>query len=192
MKNLSLYITAGLIIIFISLFSVVVVLGKRLNAANREINRLEMNNAQQIDSTRRHLALILTLKELLSIDTLKIDSLSKALKIRPKTILQYVNVETKVHDTIPKIIKTYLTANGSWWAVDSTKCWSWAGFVNINPDSVWLERKSFVFEDKSESVFFWERERRFLFIHFGKKRYYQKTSSKCSSEKVLVIDVKRK
>lgn len=192
MKNVSLYITAGLVIVFISLFSVVVVLGKRLSAAKMEITRLESNSDQLRDSTRQHLALILTLREILSIDTLKIDSLSKALRIRPKTIIQYVQVTKTIHDTVPKIIPAVMAANGSWWAVDSTKCWTWAGFVNINPDSVWLERKLFDFHDRIEQVFYWERERKFLFIHFGKKRYYQKTSSECGSEKVLVIDIKKK
>lgn len=192
MKNLSLYVTAGLIIIFLSLFSVVVVLGKRLSVAKMEISRLESNSDQLRDSTRQHLALILTLREFLSIDTLKIDSLSKALKIRPKTILQYVSVEKRIHDTVTVKVPVIPTANGSFWVMDSTKCWTWGGFVDINGDSVSVTRKLFDYHDRIEQMFFWEREKRFLFIHFGKKRYYQKTSSECGSEKVLVIDIRKK
>jgi len=192
MKNLSLYVTAGLILLFLSLVFVVVVMERRLSAAKVELKRVEINYGQLNDSTRQHLALILTLREILSIDTLKIDSLSKALKIRPKTILQYVNIEKKVHDTVEVMIPVVEAAKGRYWVLDSTKCWKWGGYINISGDSISVTRKLFDYHDRIEQMFFWERERKFLFIHFGKKRYYQKTSSDCGSEKVLVIDIKKK
>jgi hypothetical protein len=192
MKNLSLYVTAGLILLFLSLVFVVVVMERRLSAAKMELKRVEINYGQLNDSTRQHLALILTLREILSIDTLKIDSLSKALKIRPKTILQYVNIEKKVHDTVEVMIPVVEAAKGRYWVLDSTKCWKWGGYINISGDSISVTRKLFDYHDRIEQMFFWERERKFLFIHFGKKRYYQKTSSDCGSEKVLVIDIKKK
>jgi len=192
MKNLSLYVTAGLILLFLSLVFVVVVMERRLSAAKMELKRVEINYGQLNDSTRQHLALILTLREILSIDTLKIDSLSKALKIRPKTILQYVNIEKKVHDTVEVMIPVVEAAKGRYWVLDSTKCWKWGGYINISGDSISVTRKLFDYHDRIEQMFFWERERKFLFIHFGKKRYYQKTSSECGSEKVLVIDIKKK
>lgn len=192
MKNLSLYVTAGLIILFLSLVFVVVTTGRRLSAAKMELRRVEINISQLNDSTRQHLALILTLREILSIDTLKIDSLSKALKIRPKTILQYVNIEKKIHDTVEVKVPVVEAAKGRYWVLDSTKCWKWGGYIDLVRDSVRVTRNVFDYHDRIEQMFFWERERKFLFIHFGKKRYYQKTSSECGTEKVLVIDVKKK
>jgi hypothetical protein len=166
-------------------------LNQRLQGANREIERLEYNYDHLVDSTHQNLALILTLQELLSVDTLKIDSLSKALKIRPKTITKYIEVEKTIHDTIDKPVYVY-PVKDTWLLADSGKCWVWEAVAKISNDSLKVNRTNFDYHDKLTQFFFWEREKKFLFIHFGKKRYYQKSYSDCGTDKTLVIDIKKK
>jgi len=191
MNKLKLY-AIGAVVIILILLAVFLNIEHKSHIRERDrADRLEENQRQLLASTSQQTTLILTLREFLSVDALKIDSLSKALKIRPKTITQYITIEKTIHDTVPKIVKVY-PLKDSWVLTDSDKCWRWSGEAKLQNELMTVNRLRFDYNDKITEFFYWERPRKFLFVRYGKKRYYQKTSSECGTEKVLTIDIKPK
>ena len=182
MKNVSLYITAGLIAVFLVLIGSIVLLGSRLSKAKARVQTLEFNASINNLPNGQHLALILTYRELLSKDTLKIDSLSKALKIRPKTIIKFQQVIKYVYDTVSFPVFVQKVDSGKWNVTDTGKCWVWKGSIFLKNDSLSFRRTSFEFYDKMTQFFYWQRKKKFLFIHYGAKDYFQKTQSTCGKD----------
>ena len=182
-----LYLIAGII-------GLIIIIGYMFN----QIEKLKAEKETQLSNVSqlllekaKHTSLILSYKQAQGIATLKIDSLSNALKIKPKTIERTIEKIVTVHDTTVKEVPVYILGNDRWLISDQDKCWSWKGIAILNNDSLKISRTSFDYTNKTTDIYFWERTKKFWIIRYGKKKTYVKTSSDCGESFTREIDIRK-
>lgn len=99
MTKLLKYITGVLFVFLLILAWQGLQLKNKLDKARTEIERLKDNQAQLLASRAQDQALILTQKELTGKVLAERDSLAKALKIRPKEVIKFVDRIVKETNT---------------------------------------------------------------------------------------------
>lgn len=185
-------IIAGIVLASLFLNWTFFVQNKKLkDAKNVQIENVKNLLAENTHQTR----LILSYKQAEAITSLKLDSLSKALKIKPRTIIKTVEKEVFVKDTSSKEIPvTPLPDSGhikTWKISDQDKCWTWTGIANLKNDSLKVTRTSFDYHNKTTDIYYQERTKRFWLIKFGKKRTFLKSSSECGESYTREIEFQK-
>jgi len=185
------YITGGLVVFLLILAFWGWRLKTKLDKAKTEIQRLKDNQAQLLASRAQDQALILTQKELTGKVLAERDSLAKALKIRPKEIVRYVDrviIET-IRDTV-EVESTFLQ-NMTWHLTDGDQCWKWEADAKLNDFDLDVNRTLFDYRNKSTEVYWWQR-RKFIGLRIGRKDYYQRVLPECGEILTRSIEIKRK
>ena len=153
--------------------------------AQESRDREQENVAVLMGRERQYQHIILTTKEAREIQDLKIDSLAKVLKIKPKQI-ERIQIEVQqIHDTIPVPVPVYIKGPGEWQISDQGECWSWKGTAKLDGDSLRIQRDEFKYENETTGVYFQKRTGKFLCFKVGKKKTFMRSSNKCKAEEAV-------
>lgn len=163
----------------------------KLDKAKTEIQRLKDNQAQLLASRAQDQALILTQKELTGKVLAERDSLAKALKIRPKEVIKFVDRIVKETNTDTVEVESTFLQNMTWHLADGDQCWRWEGEAELNDLDLDVKRTLFDYRNKSTEVYWWQR-RKFLGLRIGKKEYFQKVTPECGDIIVRAVEIVKK
>lgn len=185
------YISGGLVVFLLILAWQGWQLKNKLDKAKSEIERLKDNQAQLLASRAQDQALILTQRELTGKVLAERDSLAKALKIRPKEVIKFVDriVTETTRDTV-EVESTFLQ-NMTWHLADGDQCWKWEADAKLNDLDLDVTRTLFDYRNKSTEVYWWQR-RKFIGLRIGRKDYYQRVLPECGEILTRSIEIKKK
>ena len=191
MTKLLKYITGVLFVFLLILAWQGWQLKNKLDKARSEIERLKDNQAQLLASRAQDQALILTQKELTGKVLAERDSLAKALKIRPKEVIKFIDRIVKETNTDTVEVESTFLQNMTWHLADGDQCWKWEADAQLNELDLEVNRTLFDYRNKSTEVYWWQR-RKFLGLRIGKKEYYAKILPECGEVQTKSIEIKRK
>ena len=188
MKNIKIYIIAGLIIIFLVLVIAVNVQKKRIDHLKSETERLRNNQDQLTDDNAKLTVLNLRSNEIQGKVLSERDSLLKVLKLRPKEILKIEHNIIIQHDTIKVPVPAEQRARDYWFVSDTGKCFLWQADINLFGDSLAVDRTNFQYQNKITNTYYKKRPKKFLFIHYGKWNYRNEINATCGESKTEIIN----
>ena len=163
--------------------------------------RLAYNQKQLLLEVNNYMRLTLTQKEMLANITIEQDSLIRLLKLKPKQIeriVERVHVEIDTtgrvqllasNDSLQKVIRENLER--SYPFLDHEGCFTFAGNVKIS-DGLNLEVTRREYRNTATEIAYIEREKKFLFIHFGKWQGKLFVKNECGEDIVKEVDVIKK
>lgn len=163
--------------------------------------RLANNQKQLLLEVNNYMRLTLTQKEMLASITIEQDSLIRLLKIKPKQIeriVQRVHIEIDTtgkgqllasNDSLYKVIREGV--DRSYPFFDHEGCFTFAGKVVIS-DGLTLEVTRREYKNRATEIAYIEREKKFLFIHYGKWQGKLFVSNECGEDIVKEVDVIKK
>ena len=152
--------------------------------------RLENNQAQLLAEKLAQITLNLKQKEFISSLSSENDSLLKALKIKPKTVVKFVERKTVIRDTVVKEVPVTVTGKDYWHISDKGKCWKWEADAYLWNDSLKIDRTLFDYHNLTTDVFFKKRVFKLWFIElYSGKKIIQKTSSECGDVMTKTVNV---
>jgi len=191
MTKLLKYITGGLAVFLLILAWQGWQLKNKLDKARSEIERLKDNQVQLLASRAQDQALILTQRELTGKVLAERDSLAKALKIRPKEVIKWVDriVTETITDTVE--VETTILKDMTWHLADGDKCWKWEGDAQLIDFDLDVKRTLFEYRNKSTEVYWWQRKK-FLGFRIGRKEYFQKVTPECGDIIVRAVEIVKK
>jgi len=166
-------------------------LKNKLDKARSEIERLKDNQVQLLASRAQDQALILTQRELTGKVLAERDSLAKALKIRPKEVIKFVDRIVKETNTDTVEVESTFLQNMTWHLADGDQCWKWEADAKLNDFDLDVTRTLFDYRNKSTEVYWWQR-RKFIGLRIGRKDYYQKVLPECGDILTRSIEIKKK
>lgn len=157
-----------------------------------EILRLQKNQEQLIAENQHQTNLILTQKEVTGKVKRERDSLAKALKIRPKQIIKYVDriVKDTHIDTVSVMVTPY--DGVSWKLTDADECMIWEGDAKLDGLNLGVERTKFEYTNKIVETYYWTQKRLLWLIPLEKKQYYQDVKQTCGESYINSVEIKRK
>lgn len=160
---------------------------KKIIRLEKENARVQANNAQLMGENLQKTTLVLRKDEINGKLKGTIDSLSKALQIKPKQITKIVTETITQIDSIPYPVPVYISGQNFWKIKDAGPCFRWQADAFMLDDSLSINRTLFSYSNKTTDVYFKERPHKFLFLRFGKWQYKQKTDSECGESIVKEI-----
>ena len=183
------YIQLGILLVVVAL-SITVKTLLTQNKKLKEAKAIQIENVKELlAENSRRTELILNLQLAKRITSLKLDSLSKALQIKPKTIIKTVEHTVIQNDTIIKEVPVQIIGKNTWRISDQNKCFSWYGIAKLQNDSLEVTRTGFDYKNKATEIYYSIRTKKFLCIKYGKKKTFVKSSSECgeSFEREILI-----
>ena len=163
--------------------------------------RLAYNQDQLLDQVNQYMRLTLTQKEMLASITIEQDSLIRLLKIKPKQIeriVERIHIEVDTtertqllasNDSLQKVIRERL--NREYPFLDQEGCFTFAGNVKIS-DGLSLEVTRREYINKSTEIAYIEREKKFLFIRYGKWQGKLFIDNECGTDIIKELDIIKK
>jgi hypothetical protein len=158
--------------------------GRTIKYQESEIARLELNNYQLMSDARQQTNLYFREKEVTGKLKRERDSLAGVLKIKPKQITKIIYIDNKIIDTVRLMVPVERLSKTEWMLRDSTKCLLYVAKLILEGDSLKSERQLFESDNRITQLFWRERSKKFLFIHFGKWKNYQKIEDNCGDPKI--------
>ena len=182
-------IIAGVVAILLLIISNKIIID-RYQREKADRIRLENNQAQLLAEKLVQIELTLKQKEFISSLSSENDSLLKALKIKPKTVVKYVERTSVIHDTITREVPVYVTGKDYWHISDKGKCWKWEADAYLWNDSLKIDRTLFDYQNKTRDIFVKKLKFKFLFIKiYSSKEINQVTIPECGSEIRRIVNV---
>lgn len=191
MSKIVRYIIGGLVVFLLILAFQAWRLQNQVDKAKQEIQRLEDNQRQLLAAKQQDIALLLTQKELTGKVLAERDSLAKALKIRPKEVIKFVDRIVKETNTDTVEVESTFLQNMTWHLADGDQCWKWEADAKLNELDLDVTRTLFDYRNKSTEVYWWQR-RKFLGLRIGRKDYYQKVLPECGEILTRSIEIRKK
>jgi hypothetical protein len=183
------YLIGAVIIFLISSVVAVNIQHKAIVRLRAEKIRLTENIGQLLDENADYQVLTLTQKEAFKAATLKIDSISHLLKIKPKTIERIIYQTVIQHDTTIKYVPVVQINDTLWKFTDVGNCFVYKGEVLLTDKELSVKRTDFTYHNEAINVFHKHRK----FWIFSRWRYEWETVPKCGTFKTTEINiVKRK
>lgn len=173
-------------VIFVAIIFVITI--RNNQNLKSEIARVNNNNLQLMAENRQQTALILKQNEVGGKLLAERDSLSGALKIRPKQIEKIIYITTTEKDTVVKEVPVKVLGKDHWLIADTGKCYTWKGEAFLSDDSLSVKKTEFSYHNKTTQVFYKKRPHKFLFIRYGKWTYLQQLSSECGESQQRTIE----
>lgn len=161
---------------------------KRIKALKSDNARLDNNNYQLMAENRTQTNLFLMQKEVMGKLKAERDSLSKALKIRPKQIEKIIYIDNSTHDTIKINVPVVISGLDKWKITDGNECFKWAANALKQGDSLKVERTLFEYDNRITQTFYRERPHKFLFIKYGKWINKQRIEATCGDTKIQTFN----
>jgi hypothetical protein len=140
--------------------------------------RLTENIGQLLDENTDYQILTLTQKEAIRASSLKIDSITHLLKIKPKQVERIIYKEIIQHDTTIVQIPAAQINDTTWKFTDAGNCFVYKGEVSLSDNIVGVKRVDFVYRNNIVDTYFWKRS----FWIFSKKRYFQESITECDAK----------
>ena len=150
--------------------------------------RLIGNIDQLLDESSSYMTLYLTQKEALKQKSLKIDSISDLLKIRPKTIERIIYKEIIQHDTTIKYISVVAKNDTTWKFTDIGNCFVYKGEVTLSDNLLNVKRTGFDYHNEIIDTYFWKRK----FWIFSKKKYFNESVATCGGTTTREVNIVKK
>jgi len=163
--------------------------------------RLTNNQEQLLDQVNNYMRLTLTQKEMLASITVEQDSLISLLKIKPKQIeriVERIHIEIDTtgrtqllasKDSLLQVIRAKLDKDYPF--VDNEGCFTFAGNVKVS-DGLSLEVTRREYLNRSTEIAYIEREKKFLFIRYGKWQGKLFVDNECGSDLIKELDIIKK
>lgn len=152
--------------------------------------RQENNVAELMAKDKSNMELALTQAEYLNTLSAENESLLKQLKIKPKTVVKFVEREIIVKDTVVKEVPVYSVKQDYWHISDKGKCWIWEADAVLLNGTLDVNRTLFEDKNKTSDIFYKKRVFKLWFIEiYSAKKIIQKTSSECGDEMTKTIQV---
>ena len=174
---------------------------KKFEKEKASNERLTYNQEQLLDQVNNYMRLTLTQKEMLANITVEQDSLIRQLKIKPKQIeriVERVHIEIDTtgrtqllasNDSLQKVIREKLGREYPF--LDQTGCFTFAGNVKVGKGlSLEVTRREYL--NMSTEIAYIEREKKFLFIRYGKWKGKLFVNNECGEDIVKEVDVIKK
>ena len=168
------------------------ILLKRNETLRLENTRLQDNQNQLIARTSNYEKLVLTYKEAERQNIIRIDSLAKLVKVKPKEIIKIVEKVIIQTDTVDRLIQVNIIGKDTWKLSDGDKCFLWQGIAKLIDDSLNVTRTLFKYENKTDDIFWERRKHKFLWFRFGKKETFQESKSQCGESFTREIQISKK
>ncbi len=165
---------------------------KRNETLRLENTRLTDNQNQLIARTSNYEKLVLTYKEAERQNIIRIDSLSKLVKAKPKEITKIVEKIITQVDTVDRLIQINIIGKDTWKISDKGECFLWQGIAKLKEDSLNVTRTLFKYENKTDDIFWQRRKHKFLGIRFGKKETFQESKSQCGESFTREVNIIKK
>ena len=181
LKNLKLIIIIIAILTVASAFVTANLLLKKNKELKSENARLQTNNFNLFNSNNKNLVLYLKEHEISSKLHAERDSLSKALKVKPKFINKIVYETITEKDTVVRNVYVFQTAYNSWNISDTGKCFTWSGTATLIKDSLHVQRSGFSYDNKITEVYYRKRPKSFLGIKYGKRQNFVQKDADCGT-----------
>jgi hypothetical protein len=172
------YLIGAVIIFLISSVVAVNIQHKAIVRLRAEKIRLTENIGQLLDENADYQVLTLTQKEAFKAASLKIDSISHLLKIKPRTIERIVYQTVIQHDTTIKYVPVVQINDTLWKFADVGNCFVYKGEVLLTDKELSVKRTDFTYHNEIISTYFWKRP----FWIFGKKKYFQEATTTCNAK----------
>ncbi len=149
------------------------------------------NNVKELTAlNKQQIELNYTQSEYVSSLSFKNDSLLKALQIKPKEVVKFIERKTVIRDTVVKEVPVYITGYRQWHVKDSDKCWKWEADAYLINDSLNIDRTLFDYQNTTTDIFTKKLKFKFLFIKiYSGKEIIQRSSSECGSETTKTVNV---
>lgn len=191
MSKIKNYIIGGLLVFLLILAWQLRRKEVRITALSSEVERLDNNLKQLLAENQQQTALILTKDEWLRVSADSIQTLLKALKIRPKQVVKYIEREVKevIRDTV-EVESTWLK-DLTWHITDIGECHRTELDAELDGLDLNTKRTLFEYNNKSTDIFYWQKKK-ILFLPIGKKQYFQKHLPECGTETVREITIIKK
>lgn len=188
MKNIKLYIYAGIAILIIALAAWGSITHKKLVRARADNIRYEYNQQQLLDQAERYKRLAVTRAQLLEGMTVRQDSLIRALKIKPKQIERVVERHHYHIDTVPEIVYIAALKEGDYPFIDKSTCFTFGGSIKVT-DSLQLTVDRREYHNRTTEIAYLEREKKILFIRYGPWRAKLHIDNECGEDLVKELTV---
>jgi hypothetical protein len=121
-------ILIGIAVLFLASAVVTVnIQAKKIKAQKAEIARIQENNAQLMGENLQKTTLVLRKDEINSELSKKLDSVSKALEIKPKQVLKIITETITQIDSIPYPVIVDNAGQNFWKIKDAGDCFIWQG-----------------------------------------------------------------
>lgn len=163
--------------------------------------RLAYNQDQLLDQVNQYKRLDITQREMLASMTTEQDSLIRVLKIKPKQIERiveriHIEVDTTektqllaTNDSLQKVIRERLDREYPF--LDQAGCFVFAGKVKISDGlSLKVNRREYI--NKSTEIAYIEREKKFLFVRYGKWQGKLFIDNECGTDIIKELDIIKK
>ena len=170
----------GIAVLFLAAAVVTVnIQTKKIDRLNTENARLEHNNLFLMADINQNGTLYLKEKEINSKLLAERDSLSEALKIRPKQILKIVTNTLTERDTVRVPVYVQSVSVDTWELSDTGKCFIYDADLYLENNKMEVWRSNFEYNNKTTEVNYYKRPFNFWFIHLGKKKYFREITPTC-------------
>ena len=188
MKNLKFYLIAIAILVVLSLALCRQYEHNKRVKAESESERLAADVMQLIGKDSNSVALVLRKDEINSKLSLKIDSLSKALKIRPKQIEKIITITNTIRDTVRVPVYIDRIGRDHWFLSDTMQCALYEADVYLYDQDLEIWRSNFENTNTTVQSFFKVRPKKFWFIKYGKWKHKQVITPKCGEVQINSIE----
>jgi hypothetical protein len=190
-KKLKTYFLIGITIFLLLSAGQNYLQSKRITEFKSEVQRLEKNIKELSAQNQQQTALVLTQKELTGKYLAERDSLAKLLKIRPKTIIKYVDkIITQVERDTVEVESEWLK-DLTWKLTDTGDCFRWEADAELDGLDLNVNRTLFDYKNGTTDIFYWQRKK-VLFFRIGKKQFFQKSIPKCGTTFEKSIEIIKK
>jgi len=188
MKNIKLYIQVGGVILIIILAGLYVNERKVKLFERSEKERVQANLKNSFNDSLKLAVFYLREKEVTGKIKRERDSLAKALDIKPKQIIKFVDRWLTRIDSVPKYITLKQTTDSTYYLNDIIdNCTRYEAMIIIEKDSMEFKRLGFYDDNKIDDVFYWYRK-----WFLGKKRIEQIVTARCGDVKTREINIIKK
>jgi hypothetical protein len=189
MSKLKLILIVAGVVIFMSMGVTIQVLSRKYQAEKSDRERLWQNNLALTSGNRHQVNLLYQRDEFISQLSDSLKSALNSLKIKPTEITKiiYRTITDKTIDTV--LVEVNPISEMSWSVSDSGKCWAWKGDLEMIEGNPELSRTFFEYNNQTVDYFYQSRPKKFLFIHYGKKKVRQVTVPRCGETYEKTIEI---
>ena len=190
MASLKNYTIIALLGLLLSLAGAYKLQHNKLVKEKADNERLSLNQERMLTDSLKNVEITLTQKEWLKQKSDSIKALEKANKIRPRTVIRYVERTLTDKITVPKIVPVSIVSKNTWQIKDSTGCYVWKGTAYLSGESLQVTRTLFIYKNTSQDLLHREKKGKFLFWDtYYKDRFTLTSKSECGSQTSKTINI---
>jgi hypothetical protein len=179
------YLNIGVVIAIMLLLSGVGILWNKYQKEKAERIRVENNQNQLLQDNAELTVLTLHKDEVIGRYKERVDSISEALRIKPKQMISYKDIWLWQTDTVTKEIPVRRSNDSVYFFTDKGPCFEFEYMAIMENDSLSVKRLSENIHNKITEAHFWKRK-----WFLAKKKFYQDISAECGetrTEEIVIV-----